>query len=115
MSPTAQGSGRWLWTEVADINCIDSFISAALRDTISSRFHLCRDASTCYAYLADVPSGEDPYLPHPSFRRNEWWSRMWSLQELINLASIIFLSSLWKLTCLRRMVAEVIESITGMR
>ncbi|KAI0665711.1 heterokaryon incompatibility protein-domain-containing protein [Trametes maxima] len=100
----------WLW---ADTSCIDTTNSAQLSETINSMFALYRNASMCYAYLEDVPSGEDLYPSHSSFRRSRWFKRVWTLQELIAPPAIIFLSSDWRRLGSKRRLAELIESITG--
>ncbi|KAI0325313.1 HET-domain-containing protein, partial [Cubamyces sp. BRFM 1775] len=101
---------RWLWT---DTDCIDTSNSAELSEAINSMFVWYRDAAMCYAYLHDVPSGEDPHRPQSSFRRSRWFKRTWTLQELIAPASIIFLSTNWQPIGAKRNLADLIESITG--
>ncbi|KAI0665706.1 heterokaryon incompatibility protein-domain-containing protein [Trametes maxima] len=101
---------KWLW---ADTSCIDASNSAELSEAINSMFELYRDASMCYAYLEDVPPGENPYLPRSAFRRSRWFKRVWTLQELIAPASVIFLASDWQTIGAKRQLGELIESITG--
>ncbi|KAI0645328.1 heterokaryon incompatibility protein-domain-containing protein, partial [Trametes meyenii] len=101
---------KWLW---ADTSCIDTSNSAELSEAINSMFELYRDASMCYAYLEDVPPGEDPYRPQSAFRRSRWFKRVWTLQELIAPASVIFLASDWQTIGAKRQLGGLIESITG--
>ncbi|KUJ07659.1 uncharacterized protein LY89DRAFT_712082 [Mollisia scopiformis] len=49
----------------------------------------------CYAYLSDVGSAEDPSIEGSSFDRSLWFTRGWTLQELLAPAEVIFLSSDW--------------------
>ncbi|KAI0645333.1 heterokaryon incompatibility protein-domain-containing protein [Trametes meyenii] len=105
-----QDGWSWLW---ADTSCIDTTNSAQLSETINSMFTLYRNASMCYAYLEDVPSGQDLYPLHSSFRRSRWFKRVWTLQELIAPPAIIFLSSDWRRIGSKWRLAELIESITG--
>jgi hypothetical protein len=51
-------------------------------------FRWYRDASTCYAYLADV---EEPR----KFTHSRWFTRGWTLQELIAPKNVWFYSSDW--------------------
>lgn len=64
---------------------------------INSMFRWYRDAAKCYVYLSDVSvsgGGED----HPewtwksAFRNSRWFTRGWTLQELLAPASIEFFS-----------------------
>lgn len=74
-----------------DTNCIDKTSSAELSEAINSMWAWYRDASVCYAYLADAPDTapqmdsngmftvefEDP------FWQSKWFTRGWTLQELL--------------------------------
>ncbi|KAI0629093.1 hypothetical protein C8Q77DRAFT_1161743 [Trametes polyzona] len=101
---------KWLW---ADTTCIDAGNSAELSEAINSMFELYRDASMCYAYLEDVPPHEDPRSPRSAFRASRYFRRVWTLQELIAPASVIFLSSDWQPIGAKWRLADLIESITG--
>ncbi|OSC99769.1 HET-domain-containing protein [Trametes coccinea BRFM310] len=101
---------EWLW---ADMSCIDTSNSAELGETINSMFDLYKRASMCYAYLHDVPPREDPHSPTSCFRKSRWFTRAWTLQELIAPGSIIFLSYDWQVIGPKWRLAPLIESITG--
>ncbi|KAI0364150.1 HET-domain-containing protein, partial [Pilatotrama ljubarskyi] len=101
---------RWLW---ADTNCIDASNSAELSEAINSMFGWYRNAAMCYAYLDDVAPDEDPYSPASSFRASKWFRRVWTLQELIAPGSVVFLSFDWRPIGAKRILADLIESITG--
>ena len=64
-------------------------------------FALYRDAAKCYAYLTDVSTGslDDSYTASElcrqenwtmSFRRSQWFTRGWTLQELLAPGSVEF-------------------------
>ncbi|KAL1941360.1 hypothetical protein VTO73DRAFT_7177 [Trametes versicolor] len=101
---------RWLW---ADTTCIDAGNSAELSEAINSMFDIYAKSSMCYAYLEDVPPGEDPHPPESSFRRSKWFRRIWTLQELIAPASVVFLSSDWQPIGAKWRLAPLIESVTN--
>lgn len=73
-----------------DTCCIDKSSSAELSEAINSMFRSYRDATKCYVYLADVPTlpTEPPW--ESAFRDSRWFTRGWTLQELIAPRTIEF-------------------------
>jgi hypothetical protein len=67
-------------------------------------------ATVCYAYLDDVEETQDDGME--SFRRSRYWTRGWTLQELIAPRIFIFFSSRWKQIGTRLDVREVVAEIT---
>ncbi|KAI0884831.1 heterokaryon incompatibility protein-domain-containing protein [Annulohypoxylon maeteangense] len=83
----------WLWV---DTNCIDKSSSAELTEAINSMFVWYRDAEVCYAYLQDVPStGLRNGKIMSSFEKSRWFSRGWTLQELLAPKQVIFYTEDW--------------------
>jgi len=73
----------YLWV---DTNCIDKTSSAELSEAINSMYAWYRDAALCYVYLVDVPLSQGPdtlWAPGSRFRTSRWFTRGWTLQELI--------------------------------
>ncbi|KAI0687943.1 heterokaryon incompatibility protein-domain-containing protein [Cerioporus squamosus] len=105
-----QDGFRWLWVDTC---CIDKTNSTELSEAINSMYVWYRTAAMCYAYLDDVPSGEDPHAPGSAFRRSRWFRRGWTLQELIAPASVIFLSEDWEPIGPKRRLAPLLEKVTG--
>ena len=66
-----------------DTCCIDKASSAELSEAINSMFEWYKQAHICYAYLQDVKSWEDHYENSSAFRRSQWFTRGWTLQEMI--------------------------------
>ncbi|KZM21955.1 uncharacterized protein EKO05_0005039 [Ascochyta rabiei] len=64
-----------------DTCCIDKSSSAELSEAINSMFAWYRRSGKCYAYLADVSERKD-------ITRSRWFSRAWTLQELLAPSSI---------------------------
>ncbi len=82
-----------------DTCCIDKSSSAELQEAINSMFHWYRNAERCYVYLADVSapsSGSNDASSEPAwledFLGSRWFTRGWTLQELIAPASVEFFS-----------------------
>ncbi|KAF2818494.1 HET-domain-containing protein, partial [Ophiobolus disseminans] len=82
----------YVWVDTC---CIDKSSSAELSEAINSMFQWYRVASVCYAYLEDVPPGEDPYQFGTAFRKSRWHTRGWTLQELLAPKRVIFFNSAW--------------------
>jgi hypothetical protein len=87
---------QYFWIDTC---CIDKSNYTELSEAINSMFRWYREAAKCYVYLADVPKrnhGEHDDLPRSSwksdFRNSRWFTRGWTLQELIAPASVEFFS-----------------------
>ena len=80
---------RYIWI---DSCCIDSTSSAELSEAINSMYHWYRDAQVCYAFLADVHVADNVSAEKSFFRESRWFTRGWTLQELIAPRVVVFLS-----------------------
>ncbi|PIL28610.1 hypothetical protein GSI_08652 [Ganoderma sinense ZZ0214-1] len=99
-----------LWV---DTSCIDKTSSSELSEAINSMFAWYRDAAVCYVYLADVPRSDDLRRPGSAFRRSRWFTRGWTLQELIAPRVVVFLSREWEIIGTKENLADLVEDITG--
>ena len=60
-------------------------------------FRYYKNADECYAYLSDVRN-HVPGITHiPDFERSAWFTRGWTLQELLAPKRVTFLSAEWEL------------------
>jgi ankyrin repeat protein len=87
-----------------DTCCIDKSSSAELSEAITSMFRWYKNSATCYVYLADVttkkrrggresPDHEPPSVTWMSaFRNSRWFTRGWTLQELLAPRNVLFFS-----------------------
>jgi hypothetical protein len=77
-----------------DTCCIDKSSSAELTEAINSMFRWYQDSERCYVYLSDVSTDADSDLMRwkPDFRKSRWFTRGWTLQELIAPKSVEFYS-----------------------
>lgn len=101
----------WIW---ADTSCIDKTSSAELSEAINSMFMWYSEAAECIAYLSDVPDDmEDPSLRDSGFCKSKWFTRGWTLQELLAPRSVKFVSKGWKGFGTREALGETIAEITG--
>lgn len=74
-----------------DTFCIDKTSSADLSEAINSMFNWYRDAAVCYAYLSDYTTLEE----EAPFTSSTWFSRGWTLQELIAPDDVKFYDKSW--------------------
>jgi hypothetical protein len=84
-----------------DTVCINKANHAELSEAITSMFRWYRDAVKCYVYLLDVVAHNDDNVQtqrmlESEFRKTRWFTRGWTLQELIAPASVEFFSREWK-------------------
>jgi hypothetical protein len=80
---------RFFWIDTC---CIDKASSAELSEAINSMFRWYQHADKCYVYLSDV-STSDFARNEQSFQRSSWFTRGWTLQELVAPISVEFFSS----------------------
>ncbi|KAK5125423.1 hypothetical protein LTR85_000532 [Meristemomyces frigidus] len=123
----------WVWI---DTICIDKKSSAELSEALNSMFTWYRKAEICYAHLSDVvwtvtdtimPSSDltleswerreqaDHFLrlSLQQFRESAWFTRGWTLQELLAPLDLLFLDCNWEPICSRQELHSVISGITG--
>ncbi|TGJ79442.1 hypothetical protein E0Z10_g9316 [Xylaria hypoxylon] len=91
-----------------DTCCIDKQSSAELSEAINSMYLWYENSTLCYAYLADVEDVASEGME--SFKHSRYWTRGWTLQELIAPNILLFFSSGWirigTRFCLRQAVSE---------
>ncbi|PVH67317.1 HET-domain-containing protein [Cadophora sp. DSE1049] len=100
---------EWIWIDTC---CIDKSSSAELSEAINSMFCWYKEAATCYVYLADVPSDDDVKAPRSAFEKSRWFTRGWTLQELISPCQVLFFSKDWTRIGCRRSLSSRISEIT---
>ncbi|KAI1215177.1 vegetative incompatibility protein HET-E-1 [Annulohypoxylon truncatum] len=106
-----------------DTCCINRNSSAELQEAITTMFTWYRNATRCYAYLTDVSANKAPddvtndYLLVRSwesdFRRSRWFTRGWTLQELLAPASVEFFSYEGTRLGDKKSLQSIIHEITG--
>jgi hypothetical protein len=74
---------HYLWIDAC---CIDSTSSVELSEAVNSSYHWLSNSSKCYVHLSDISSQTSAL----SFRQSKWFTRSWTLQELLAPRSIKF-------------------------
>lgn len=105
-----------------DTCCIDKGDATELSEAINSMFLWYEQAGICYAYLQDVPpkytglrpgssDGEIPWIHR--FRDSRWFTRGWTLQELLAPPHVQFLDQTWGPIGSREIWAREVCAATG--
>ncbi len=89
----AQGY-RYIWIDTC---CIDKTSSAELSEAINSMFRWYQNSAVCYAFLSDVGHVESHDTENAVLRSSRWFTRGWTLQELIAPSDVLFYNKEWKL------------------
>lgn len=96
-----------------DTCCIDKRSSAELTESINSMFKWYQGAAVCIVYLHDLePAKKGNELPMHEFRRCKWFSRGWTLQELIAPKNVEFYDNAWVSRGTKADLAPQISEIT---
>ena len=102
---------KYVW---CDTCCIDKTNSTELSEAINSMFHWYK-VQRCYAYLGDVPyAGHHVSTKRGSaFAESLWFTRGWTLQELIAPSHVFFFDQTWQSIGTRSDFKDSIAEITG--
>ncbi|EXA36468.1 hypothetical protein FOQG_11195 [Fusarium oxysporum f. sp. raphani 54005] len=101
---------KYAWIDTC---CIDKESSKELDEAINSMFQWYRRAAVCYTYMADVPHEQDIWESTSSFSTSSWFTRGWTLQELLAPGEIHFFDETWSPIGTKEELASQIENITG--
>jgi hypothetical protein len=99
---------KYIWIDTC---CINKSASAELNEAITSMFSWYRGAIHCYVYLSDVSAGGSGW--ESAFRKSRWFTRGWTLQELLAPNSVKFFSANSELLGDRNSLDQQIRDITG--
>jgi hypothetical protein len=88
-----------------DTCCINKSSSAELSESINSMFRWYQEAAVCYTYLEDTQDVE-------RLASSRWFTRGWTLQELIAPRHLKFYDSQWRAIGTREDLASEISVIT---
>jgi hypothetical protein len=114
----AQQDGlQYFWVDTC---CIDKSDKAELSLAIQSMFRWYQNATKCYVYLSDVStkkSKADSIFTEltwePAFRSSRWFTRGWTLQELLAPSIVEFFSQEWEKLGDKKSLKLLIHKITS--
>jgi hypothetical protein len=106
---------QYIWIDTCCIDKLNN--SVELEHAINSMFRWYKRAEKCYVYLEDVPDRRvdagDQTLWELSLQNSRWFTRGWTLQELIAPAIVEFYSTNWGSLGSKASLERQICGITG--
>ena len=98
-----------------DTCCIDKTNNVELTEAINSMFLWYKESDICFAYLSDLQplSLMQPQRLEEHLGQCRWFTRGWTLQELIAPQSVQFLDLEWSVVGQKASLVAEISSITG--
>jgi hypothetical protein len=93
-----------------DSCCIDKSSSAELSEAINSMYKWYANAQVCYAYLSDVDVDQNA---ESALRLSQWFSRGWTLQELLAPRVVQFYDKNWLEIGTKQSLSWLLAEITG--
>ena len=78
---------QYVWMDTC---CIDKRSSAELSEAINSMYRYYESAKACIAYLSNVHNVREDADFEQSFRHSVWFTRCWTLQELLAPRDVTF-------------------------
>src|ERR1700761_2263132 len=112
-----QDGYSWCWIDTC---CIDKSSSAELTEAINSMYAWYKASEVCYAYLEDVKidgrwTKDQREDWQRSFAASLWFTRSWTLQELIAPSHLRFYGQGWMSFGTREELLELISEITNIQ
>ncbi|KAG6364315.1 hypothetical protein INS49_005915 [Diaporthe citri] len=100
---------QFVWVDTC---CIDKSSSAELQEAINSMFRWYEESTECYAFMADFEAlpGDVEMRQLKSAR---WWTRGWTLQELLAPESVRFFDWQWREFGDKVSLRQQIAAVTG--
>ncbi|KAE8149315.1 heterokaryon incompatibility protein-domain-containing protein [Aspergillus avenaceus] len=99
---------QYLWVDTC---CIDKSSNDELTESINSTYEWYQNAAVCYVYLFDVHDAD--LTDDSNFRNSAWFTRGWTLQELIAPSDVEFYNSSWLQLGTKAGLGELISEITN--
>lgn len=109
MEQASRRNIRYVWIDTC---CIDKRSSAELSEVINSMFQWYRNAAVCFTLLEDLMADADL---EEGLQRCRWFTRGWTLQELIASNEVRFFDREWKDRGSKIALQDTISHITGIR
>jgi hypothetical protein len=105
---------QYFWVDTC---CINKSNPVELQEAINSMFRWYQNATKCYVYLSDVSTAnqrvDNECTWEHTFQESRWFTRGWTLQELLAPTSVEFFSRERKKLGDKRSLRKQLRTITG--
>ncbi|KAJ4286189.1 hypothetical protein N0V88_008091 [Collariella sp. IMI 366227] len=105
----AKEGGKFAWIDTC---CINKSSSAELQESINSMFYWYQKAYRCIAYLEDLECSQGSYATENELRKCRWFTRGWTLQELLAPSDVVFYDKEWSPRGTKKQLARPVSNIT---
>lgn len=103
----------WVWVDTC---CINKESSAELSEAINSMFRWYESSTRCYAFLHDINDSNFPEKDEERFSEfngwPKWFTRGWTLQELIAPKGVQFFNQTWDCIGDKQSLASTLATVT---
>jgi len=110
----SQAGISYAWVDTC---CIDKSSSAELTEAINSMYRWYQRATVCYAFLSDlepaVPGQDLSVATMATLRNCRWFTRGWTLQELIAPRHVVFYDRDWQMRGSKIELAGILSELTN--
>lgn len=109
---------RWMWIDTC---CINKGSSQEYQESINSMFKWYSDAVVCITYMSDVrkslgvTTGPQVFYDSQTGRPSVWFTRGWTLQELLAPKNMQFYDQRWEFLGTKNRLAVPLAHITRIR
>ncbi|THU88913.1 HET-domain-containing protein [Dendrothele bispora CBS 962.96] len=101
----------YIWVDTC---CIDKSIPWQEEQDINSMYAYYWNSEVCYVYLNDFRiSGDPAYDKYCGFGKSTWFTRGWTLQELLAPSSVRFFTVDWEFYGDKKYLGDIIELATN--
>jgi hypothetical protein len=100
---------RYAWVDTC---CINKSSSAELTEAINSMFRWYTTARFCFAHMEDLTPGSNDAIEE-ALPRCRWFTRGWTLQELIASRTIFFYDAAWSFRGTKESLQRIISTRTN--
>ncbi|THV01252.1 HET-domain-containing protein [Dendrothele bispora CBS 962.96] len=98
---------RYLWIDTC---CINQEDQTDVHRNVKNMYSYYRNSRICYAYLVDTDMQD---VVESGFGQSRWFTRGWTLQELLAPPEVIFFDSHWGYMGTRTKLRKEISGVTG--
>ena len=101
---------NYVWMDTC---CINKESSAELSEAINSMYQWYKGAAVCYAFLSDVRTTESDHAVEEEMKSSKWFTRGWTLQELLAPLDVIFYNQRWEYLGTKLELTTLLTLCTG--